>query len=399
MKKIFLTLVLSAICGFASAQKAPTLSVEDIEIVPGDKVSFALTVNVGERVVTGFEYHGLIIPDGLELTSATTTNTAFTGGSISISKDQVNGFCTSMQGAKIPQNEDFEIGTIEVQVKEGATITPGSELTFTFPANSFFFFNTEEKYYVEEEVSFTAKVVSAYTVVLDETSTTAPEPATGVNVTVKRTINAKEWGTIVLPFEMSEEQVKNAFGTGVQIKDFTGYEYNDGDDNVKVNFQTVTAIEKNHPYIIKVNEKVTEFTVEGVDIDPEESPSVSFGYTTGSGKNKVYHPSDFIGTYVADFDFFGNAASYPLFLSGGQFWYASEQSQHMMAFRAYFDFDGYPEWVEENQVRFVMVFDEQTGISNVTTFAEGEYYDLKGQRVETPSKGIYIKDGKKVVVK
>ena len=250
---------------------------------------------------------------------------------------------------------------------------------------------------VVSDVTFKVNVVDYIT--LDENSKVAPSAASDVKVKVKRTINAGEWGTIVLPFDMTEEQVKLAFGDGVQLKDFTGYQYTEGDDNVKVNFQTVTAIEKNHPYIIKVNEKVTEFTVEGVDIDPVENPSVSFGSTTGSGKNKVYHPSDFIGTYVADFDFYNNAISYPLFLSGGQFWYASEESQHMMAFRAYFDFDEYPAWVEENQIRFVMVFDEQTGISNVTTLEEGEYYDLKGQRVETPSKGIYIKDGKKVVVK
>ena len=50
-----------------------------------------------------------------------------------------------------------------------------------------------------------------------------------------------------------------------------------------------------------------------------------------------------------------------------------------------------------------MVFDDETtGISNLTpTLSEGEgaVYNLSGQRVEKPAKGLYIKNGKKVVIK
>ena len=82
---------------------------------------------------------------------------------------------------------------------------------------------------------------------------------------------------------------------------------------------------------------MTEFTVDGVEVAPEASPQVSFGTTTGKGKNQVYHPKDFNGTYVADFDFYNDAASYPLFLNGNKFYYATENTKHMKAFRAYFD--------------------------------------------------------------
>ena len=46
--------------------------------------------------------------------------------------------------------------------------------------------------------------------------------------------------------------------------------------------------------------------------------------------------------------------------------------------------------------------DETTGISNLTpTLSEGEgaVYNLNGQRVDAPKKGLYIKNGKKVIVK
>ena len=54
--------------------------------------------------------------------------------------------------------------------------------------------------------------------------------------------------------------------------------------------------------------------------------------------------------------------------------------------------------------RMVMVFaDETTGISSHTPSlspkGEGSVYTLSGQRVETPKKGLYIKNGKKVIIK
>ena len=42
----------------------------------------------------------------------------------------------------------------------------------------------------------------------------------------------------------------------------------------------VTEIEANHPYIIKVSSAISEFTVDGVDIDPEEEPVVQVGRKT-----------------------------------------------------------------------------------------------------------------------
>ena len=43
--------------------------------------------------------------------------------------------------------------------------------------------------------------------------------------------------------------------------------------------------------------------------------------------------------------------------------------------------------------------DKTTGIRNIGYQTDGEFYNLNGLRVETPAKGVYIKDGKKVVVK
>jgi hypothetical protein len=276
---------------------------------------------------------------------------------------------------------------------------PYPECTITFE------YNTSDKD-VAPNVTFKVKVVEKHSVVLDENSTTAPTAAANVNVMVKRTINAGEWSTIVLPFAMTETQVKAAFGNDVELADFTGYETTeDGDNNIvgiTINFNdNVTAIEANHPYIIKVSSAITEFTVADVDIAPEADPSVSFGYTTGS-KPKVYHPRDFNGTFVADFDFYNAATSYPLFLSGNKIYYATLSTQHMKAFRAYFDFDAVLAEVENASARITMAFDDSgtTGISTIGYKTnDGEYYNLQGMPVEKPTRGLYIHNGRKVIIK
>ena len=239
--------------------------------------------------------------------------------------------------------------------------------------------------------------------VLDENSTTAPESAANVDVRVLRTINANEWSTIVLPFAMNETQVKEAFGDDVQLADFTGYDVAEEGESIvsiTVNFGDVTAIEANHPYIIKVSQAVTEFTVDGVDVAPEDAPCVSFGYETGR-RPVVYHPVDFIGTYVADFDFYNDAERAAIFLNGNKFWYATENTRHMKAFRAYFDFDDILTEVEEGSANikmFVNTDNDATGIDNVNTNANlnETIFNLAGQRVGKNYKGIVIENGMKI---
>ena len=226
--------------------------------------------------------------------------------------------------------------------------------------------------------------------------------ATGINdVRVYRTINANEWSTIVLPFAMTEAQVKEVFGDDVQLADFTGYDVIEESGNIigiTVNFDEVTAIEANHPYIIKVGTAVTEFTVDGVNIEPEDAPCVAFG--SEYGRPRKYHPMDFVGTYTADFDFFNDAQSgHAIFLSGGKFWYATASTRHMKAFRAYFDFDDILTSVEEasGAIEFKFDFDDATGIKAIDHSTIDHYYNLSGQRVGKNYKGIVVTKGKKVL--
>ncbi len=240
--------------------------------------------------------------------------------------------------------------------------------------------------------------------ILDETSTSIPEAATGVDVKVLRTIKANNWSTICLPFAMTEEQVKAAFGNDVQLGDFTGCDVDDATGNINVKFSDVTAIEANHPYIIKVGENITEFTADGVDIVPEEEPAVDRDEeTTGTGRNKKTTYNSFIGTYVAE----TIIPDYAIFLNGNKFWFSTGKSK-MDAFRGYFDFaTAGAEYDEESllarKISFSFDGGETTGIKTAVnhTTKDGAIYNINGQRVEGKilPKGIYIKDNKKFFVR
>lgn len=239
-------------------------------------------------------------------------------------------------------------------------------------------------------------------VVLDETNTVVPEATAGdVTILVKRTIKANEWSTICLPFDMTEEQTKAAFGDDVVLKEFTDYEVEyDADDKVTgitVNFEDVDLTEGfygNYPYLIKVSSDIDEFTVNAT-VDPVEDDCYTEYDNGRTGKNrKVF--GTFRGTYHAE----TTVPNKCLFLSGNKFWYSTGLTK-MKAFRAYFDFVDVLAEIDNANARISMSFDDETtGIKyNVNDNENDNYYDLQGRRVEHPKKGLYIKNNKKVVVK
>ena len=256
--------------------------------------------------------------------------------------------------------------------------------------------------HVQDNFTFNISIEEIRTI-LDETSTTAPEASDGaVDVRVKRTITAGNWNTICLPFAMTTAQLKDVFGNDVQLADFVDYDTEeDIEENtigITVNFETAAAIEANHPYIIKVSEAVTEFTVDGVEISPEDDPCVEYDNGKTGKKREVY--GRFVGTFVADFDFYNDAKNYPLFLNGNKFYYATENSKHMKAFRAYFDFVDYLAEAEGTEVKLCVDGFETRVEGLQMKDAAGTIFDLSGRRVSKPAqRGLYIVNGKKALIK
>lgn len=240
--------------------------------------------------------------------------------------------------------------------------------------------------------------------VLDENSTEAPKASDGaVDIRVKRTITAGNWSTICLPFAMTETQVKDAFGEDVELADFTGCDTEEDDEEntvgITVKFETVSEIEANHPYIIKVSEPITDFTVDDVDINPEAEPSTQcVALRTGSGTKKdpyVYFYDYFTGTYVAE----TTLPALSLFLNGNKFWYSAGVTK-MKAYRAYFSLYFNLTDVEEAYSEVKMSVDGiETHVEGITSETNIDVvYDLSGRKLDkAPQRGVYIHNGKKIL--
>lgn len=409
MKKYLISFI--ALFYFATVIKADGLIVADVGILQGMSTSVQVALsNSGEsyRAVL----FTLSLPDGISIVTdeygdpVTEPNTNLQAVGYEVTANKISDGCYRFGVMKTTGNEVIpeECGPLfSFSIEADESLMVGSTLTGILSD-----IKLTDAWAVDhssEDVTFIIDVEESR-IILDENSVTVPTAANDANVRVLRTINANAWSTICLPFAMTEAQVNTVFGDDVQLADFTGYVATYDDNNnvvgITIYFNDVTSIEANHPYLIKVQQAMADFTVDGVNINVEDEPVVSFGYTTGRGQNKVYHPIDFVGTYVADFDFFNDAYSHkPLFLSGNVIYYATADTQHMKAFRAYFDFDDVLSDMGTSASRITMSFnDDSTGITDWGEDSHDvETYNLHGLRVSTPKKGLYIREGKKVIIK
>ena len=250
------------------------------------------------------------------------------------------------------------------------------------------------------DVSFTIKIIeNDGRIKFDENATKLPKYTAGesANVKMTRTINADEWSTIVLPFTLTKAKAEAAFGADVKLAEFTGFdtEYSDDDDvtpdAIKLKFATYTMTSKKgmtagKPFMIKTSKKIESFEADGVTLGNSVSEV--------SVEDEFYTPGKFTGSLVG--------ATIPadgLFISGNTFYY-SKGATVAKAFRCWFELGAVLDKETNFASRVTMVFDDATGIQNVNVQNEGEaIYNLNGLRVKTPAKGLYIKNGKKVIIK
>lgn len=199
------------------------------------------------------------------------------------------------------------------------------------------------------------------------------------NVTITRTVK-EGLNTVVLPFDCTLGQVEAAFGTGAEV-----YAYSETGDNPKdvtINFNKVNAgtISANVPVLVKATVASTEQVFEGVEV---VAPTAD---VKAEGAN-----FDYVGVYAPM-----TVATGDYFVSGGKL-YKSAGATNLKGFRAYLK-DKNPETTEEVKLYIDGV---ATAISEINADVQesGLIYNLAGQRVSKATKGIYVINGRKVVVK
>lgn len=238
----------------------------------------------------------------------------------------------------------------------------------------------------------TVEVPKAKNYTLDETKTdNVIETYENANVTLQRTLEASHWNSFCVPFALDKDQVTQYFGEGTQLRTYEGR-----CENNIVYFANVENIEAGKPYIMKPgNAVVKNPTFEGVSmvatgLDENGNPQAVGDASTVQMKgiyNHVTLVQDKTNIYIGA----GNKFYYP----------ADAEACQMNGLRAYFIV---PEGTDIKKLH-ANLDGATTSLGEIFDTEESNtpVYNLQGQCVgnslSTLKSGIYVQNGKKVVVK
>lgn len=227
-------------------------------------------------------------------------------------------------------------------------------------------------------------VVAPEALVLDENAAPAALTTGTQDVVLNYTAKAG-WNTIALPFSISDLSV---FGTGAKAYELKGYQEG------ALQFSPATTLEASKPYVLYVDtpaEANGNYSFEGADIIANEPAAVEFN---GAKFVPTYAPM-VAGTM---------AGKYGVVPATGKVQKGSA-SASLKGFRAYFTLPD-----NAANARIVIDGEEVTSINAIDVIGQDNapVYDLSGRKVSVSSissvssvlpKGIYIVNGKKMVVK
>ncbi|OYP66392.1 hypothetical protein CIK95_03235 [Prevotella sp. P5-108] len=262
-------------------------------------------------------------------------------------------------------------------------ITGATSFTLTF-SNS----TKSYRFFLDEVM---VKEIAAADVTLDEERDNVVEAAENANVTLKRTLYADGgWNTLCLPFSLTDEQTKAAFGDDVELRTLESVSGN------TLTFAKATGITAGVPCLIKVSKvaKDNTYTFTGVSVKAIKADAKKYVMDESRTFVGIYAPMDVATKFEKD----GNA----LFLGEANKFYKAKAGTTMNAFRAFFLV---PASTDTQALRAV-IDGTTTGIDDLnidTVKADGRVYNLNGQCVgyslEGLKAGIYIQNGKKVIKK
>lgn len=208
---------------------------------------------------------------------------------------------------------------------------------------------------------------------------------TAVHFKLKRSFVADDtWYTICLPFNVAKEQLVEVFGgEKVELRTF------DHMDGMVMYFKSVENLEAGVPYLIKPNKNLDNLLFENVKIDMAAHPDLQVG-ADGYFMKGTYQATEL------------NPDGTNLFLGDNNtFFRPSENDHRMKGTRVYFI-------IPRKAVGKVLSYDTETivdGIVDVEVNSQSnsqKVYNINGVYVGSSLKnlapGVYIVDGKKVVV-
>ena len=227
-----------------------------------------------------------------------------------------------------------------------------------------------------ETTPVTLTIAEVYT--LSENSSDAVEAVTDETVMLQRTF-AAGWNTVCLPFAVAgNTAIETLFGAGVKVFNFKNFANN------MIEFEAVTSMAAATPYLIYVPAAITEpIRVNNVTIT-----GVNTTAGTAWNNNITFH-----GSYA------------PVAAGGLNGKYGVTTANKLAKGNANTTMKGFRAYFEGTLAGArIYTFDDATGISHVYQAAEvfgddDRVYNMNGQHVENAKKGVYIVNGRKVVIK
>lgn len=228
------------------------------------------------------------------------------------------------------------------------------------------------------------------------------EAKNNATVTLTKPLQVNVWNAICLPFSMTEQQVRNAFGKEARIAEFKKVDESGKKAVASFGMHYYQLITAGKPCLIKpsqVNENDT-YTIKGVTIDAEKALTIA-------DSNNLF---DFVGTYApttmpANSHFLGS--------NDGKLYYITADKE-ISGLKAFF------QPVSTSNAKLSIAFDSTdndfdnntTGIEAIKDYMDQDaanssankgIYNINGQFMGTnPAilpQGIYVKNGKKFIVK
>ena len=249
--------------------------------------------------------------------------------------------------------------------------------------------------------TFGASSTEPTNVSISQTNGYTYEAKNNATVTLTKPLKANVWNAICLPFSMTEQQVRNAFGEKVRIAEFK--KTDESNKKVAASFgmhyyQLITA---GKPCLIKPSQVSDTYSISGVTIDAEKALTIA-------DSNKKF---DFVGTYASTTM---PVNSHFLGSNDGKLYYitANKEISGLKAFLKPAD--------NNSGAKLSIAFDSTvndqdnntTGIEAIKDYTEQDaanssankgIYNINGQFMGTnPAilpQGIYVKNGKKFIIK
>lgn len=222
-----------------------------------------------------------------------------------------------------------------------------------------------------------------------------------VTVTLTKPLKKDVWNAICLPFSMTEQQVRNAFGEDARIAEFKKVDESGKNAVASFGMHYYQLITAGKPCLIKPSKESNTYTIQGVTIDAENALTIV-------DSNKKF---DFVGTYATTSM---PVNSHFLGSNDGKLYYitTAKEISGLKAFLKPADnnsgaklsiaFDS-TDNDQDNNTTGIEAIKDYTDQDAANSSANKGIYNINGQFMGTnPAilpQGIYVKNGKKFIVK